>query len=357
MYIRDTRNNRFNEKRDIKKNLHDLYARREYREFLNLMAKYINKFGVPYDDERLYFMYGKACLNYGDVKVAQSVFEHLMFCGNNKSKILSRTELIRIYLSDRKTVYKAEKLAMISYNEALTLKDFDLACNYLAQVYSYRYDYQKAVDILKKAPDTINNYMIGIYSLNSHQYLEAEKSFLQSLEKSANHYQTNLHLGEVYLREKRYVDAEKQFKRCLELCPDKVAARIALGVLYSEMDKKVEARDELELALSMKATFKEKSRIYLELGKLYTKLEFYSKAESYYLEAIDCKSYKEAVYFALEDLYKKMGKNVEASKMHDIGISLGEWSAYDFLNDEAEKSLEDLKNARNTDGSPKVFKA
>ncbi len=344
--------NNFKNKQDIKRRLHELYGMEKYREFVNL----INEIGLPYGDERLFFMYGKSCFKYGDVKTAQEIFENLMNWGNEKSKTLSRKELIKIYLRNKNTVSKAEKLATISFAEAKTKKDHDIASNYLAQIYAYKYDYQSAIDILKKAPDEINSYMMGIYYLNSHQYLDAEKWFLENLESENNHYLTNFHLGEVYFREKRYLDAKKQFARCLVLNPDKPMARIALGVLYRKTDNSIEARDELERALSMKTNRKEKSRIHLELGKLYSKMGFFDKAENYYLEALEYGAYKEAIYLALEDLYKKMGRNIDAAKMHEIGISWAEWSSYNFLNEEAEKSLFGLENTNDVGEEPKVLK-
>ena len=68
--------------KDIRNNLHDLYHKKNYSEFLALMKEYINEFGVPDSREALYFEYGKALATCFYKIAAIKVFEESRANGN-----------------------------------------------------------------------------------------------------------------------------------------------------------------------------------------------------------------------------------------------------------------------------------
>ena len=134
-------------------------------------------------------------------------------------------------------------------------------------------------DFLKAgSPEYLMNE--GFICLNAGDLLQAEKNFLQALQKKANLHNALYALGIIYLRRSELDRAEKYFKRTLQVKPDFLDAHNYLGVIYTETDNYEPAKEHLLIAANAEL-YDTPENAFANLARLEIKNNKYSSARRY----------------------------------------------------------------------------
>jgi len=136
------------------------------------------------------------------------------------------------------------------FEEAITLYERSIAIHPTAEAYtflgwalSYRFEYEKAIELCLKAieidPDYGNPYNdIGSYYIHLHKFKEAipylEKA-LQAKRYEARHY-AYYNLGRIYERTGEWYKAIEYYKKSIEIDPSYLIADQALKKLRAQMN-------------------------------------------------------------------------------------------------------------------------
>jgi len=94
----------------------------------------------------------------------------------------------------------------------------------------------------------------GSYGINPKNWLEhplaeeAEKCFLEAIEKSPDNPEIRQALGNLYREQGRFADAEKMLKSAAELDETDVETFLALGLMYAESQRLEQAQEKLHKA-------------------------------------------------------------------------------------------------------------
>jgi Tfp pilus assembly protein PilF len=120
----------------------------------------------------------------------------------------------------------------------------------------------------------------GFICLNAGDLVQAEKFFLQALQKKPNFYNAIYALGIVYLQRGEPDRAEKYFLRTLRLKPDHIDVHNFLGVIYTETGKYDLAKEHLVIAANSNS-YDTPENAYANLARLEIEHNKYESARRY----------------------------------------------------------------------------
>lgn len=333
--------------KDIRNNLHDLYHKKKYSEFLALMKEYINEFGVPESREALYFEYGKALATCFYKIAAIKVFEESRANGNWQANI----ELSRCYSSSPNLApYNLDTaknyLWEVIENYDDNAKAVESAYSALANVYLKALDYEAAIKIIEKGLKQFPNNVelltfLGTIYIIKRDYKKAGTYFSIVLSIDSMKAISRIGLGICHMNLKNYTAALKQFKIHIKNNPFDYEGYLNLGKLYLMQDKIEEAKTALASALKFAVLKSDRAECLLELGNLYYKLKDYKKSEELYLEATELSIRIKGAFLGLYKVYQKTRREIDAKRMLSYLISLEEELAEPFLINEHERTLKE----------------
>jgi serine/threonine-protein kinase len=97
---------------------------------------------------------------------------------------------------------------------------------------------------------------------------EAERAYLDAIERQGGDWGHHSHLGAFYWRRGRYEDAEREFRRALELAPHNTRALNNLAALLAVTDREDEAMEALRRSLQIRPTYAAASNLgTIEFGR------------------------------------------------------------------------------------------
>lgn len=146
-------------------------------------------------------------------------------------------------------------------------------------------DRQRAFVSFQKAIQANPNHKEAHYSLGDlyavqRKYKEAEEEFLIAVRIDSNYSEAYNYLGQVYERQDKWPEAIRSYRQALEnplyATPD--LARYNLGVALAHEGDYQNAARALEDALLVSPASVPAAAIHLELGRVYSKLGFYTQA-------------------------------------------------------------------------------
>lgn len=129
------------------------------------------------------------------------------------------------------------------YEKSIATYPTAQAYTFLGWTYSFKEEYQKAIELCLKAieldPQYGNPYNdIGSYYIHLRQFEEAIPYLQRAIDApnyDARHY-AHYNLGRVYERQGRWFDAVEEYKRSIEIEPKYKIARDALQKLQAQMN-------------------------------------------------------------------------------------------------------------------------
>jgi len=135
-------------------------------------------------------------------------------------------------------------------------------------------DYQRAIDLLKRAVNGDANLKDGWYDLGlayagANNHADAIGAFRKQIETDPNHKLANLELGIELQQSGKNDDAIAAYKKQIEIAPYDKASHKDLGLLLAQIGKDADARAELEQAASIAPDDPETK---MALAQVYAKL-------------------------------------------------------------------------------------
>jgi transglutaminase-like putative cysteine protease/tetratricopeptide (TPR) repeat protein len=135
-------------------------------------------------------------------------------------------------------------------------------------------DYQRAIDLLKRAVNGDANLKDGWYDLGrayagANNHADAIGAFRRQIEEDPNHKLANLELGIELQQSGKNDEAVTAYKKQIEIAPYDKESHKDLGLLLAQMGKDAEARGELEQAAAIPPDDPETK---MALAQVYAKL-------------------------------------------------------------------------------------
>ncbi len=122
----------------------------------------------------------------------------------------------------------------------------------IATIYANSNEYAKAINTLKELSKIINgksiliDYYIGLYSIETKQYKQAETYLKKVLSKNKNMIPAYLALARLYIKENRFNKAITIYKKVININPLNMESRLNLIKLYIIQNKLSDALNELK---------------------------------------------------------------------------------------------------------------
>jgi len=166
----------------------------------------------------------------------------------NPNYIAAKVALARIYAIENKIPTAINILKEILVNNPNN-KD---ALILIATIYANSNNYSKAIETLKQLSKLINHksilidYYIGLYSIETKQYQQAEIYLKKVLAKTPNMIPAYLALARLYIHENKFHNAISIYKKVIKINPVNLEARLNLVKLYIIQNQLQKALTELE---------------------------------------------------------------------------------------------------------------
>ncbi len=166
----------------------------------------------------------------------------------NPTYIAAKVTLARIYAIENKIPKAVNILKKVLIKDPNN-KD---ALILIATIYANSNEYDKAIQTLKQLSKLVDNksilidYYIGLYSIETKQYKQAEIYLKKVLSKNQNMIPAYLALARLYIKENKFNDAITIYKKIIKINPLNIESRLNLVKLYIIQNKLSNALNELE---------------------------------------------------------------------------------------------------------------
>jgi tetratricopeptide (TPR) repeat protein len=206
-------------------------------------------------------------------------------------------------------------------------------------------------------PNAFDLKIVALDCVLLHDYADADKWLTKSVELDPNNFEAWYYLGRARYNEERFQDAVTAFQKCFALDPHNVKAEDNLGLSYAALNRRDEAAAAYQKAIALQseslikdsgpfidlgtllldenhaeealgylsqgvAISPEESRGHAGLGKAYSKLNNFGKAQNELEKAVQLAPDNGSLHYVLGQVYRKQGLLEKARAEFDRSAEL-----------------------------------
>lgn len=246
--------------------------------------------------------YNRGVEFYDQGKLSEAIEQYQLALRQDPADTLAKYNLAVVY-QDQGKLSEASRL----YQEILkTTEDANSRIN-LAAIHHAQGNSDVAIQELQKAVNRDNPNplsILGEYLERKDQREEAERYYGEALKIDDKHAISHYRLGRLYLKQNPIKGVDHLLK-AVELAPGVPEYMETLGNEYERQDRILEAINMLERVSVLQP---DRAEIYIHLGDLYKRKNYYKEAVSRYWMALSIENDNPAVHQILKELFESLNK-------------------------------------------------
>lgn len=216
--------------------------------------------------------------------------------------------------------------ALGAYQQALKIKnnDYPEVVVNMGLVYSAKKDYEKAIELYKKALSKNDQsaklyYNIGLAYSKSKNIKEALDAFKQAIKHRPNYSQAWYNVGLIYGRQDNHQSAIDAYTSALKIKPDYRSAQFNLAVSLKRNNRLKEAEEVYRAVLESNPRY---AAAWNNLGLVLMEQGLYSEAEEVLFQALELETNNERVTGYLARSLLRQKKYEDAVKYYRIALDI-----------------------------------